>query len=92
MSVIVRIPAPLRSLTGGDARIEVDSGTVSDVIETLERRHPGLKERLLDENGVRRFVNLYAGDNDIRFLDGLNTRLSEGDELSIIPAIAGGAS
>ena len=91
MPVIVRVPASLRSLTGGEEQVNAAGNTVATVLEDLERRHPGMKERLLDEKGVRRFVNLYLGDEDIRFLDGLNTGVKDGDELSIVPAIAGGA-
>ncbi|HEX9619960.1 MAG TPA: MoaD/ThiS family protein, partial [Polyangiaceae bacterium] len=65
-------------------------GTVKEVIEQLESNHPGMRDRLLDEKGVRRFVNIYVGDEDIRFLDGLDTALKAGDEISIVPAIAGG--
>jgi len=90
MAVIVRIPTPLRTLTGGEEQVSADGATVRAVIEDLEANHPGLKDRLLDEKGVRRFVNLYVGDEDVRFLDGLDTELSDGDELSIVPAIAGG--
>jgi molybdopterin converting factor small subunit len=63
---------------------------VKEVIDNLESRHPGMKDRLLDDKGVRRFVNIYVGDEDIRFLDGLQTALKEGEEISIVPAIAGG--
>lgn len=90
MAVIVRIPTPLRTLTGGEEQVSADGATVRAVIEDLEANHPGLKDRLLDDKGVRRFVNLYVGDEDVRFLDGLDTELSDGDELSIVPAIAGG--
>jgi len=87
----VRIPTPLRTLTGGEEQVSADGATVSQVIENLEKSHPGLRERLLDEKGVRRFVNIYVGDEDIRFLDGLETKLSGNEEISIVPAIAGGA-
>jgi len=79
-------------LTGGADEVSADGGTVSEVIENLEANHPGMKDRLCDEKGVRRFVNIYANDEDIRFLDNLETTLKEGDTLSIVPAIAGGAS
>ncbi|HLV64810.1 MAG TPA: ubiquitin-like small modifier protein 1 [Polyangiaceae bacterium] len=88
--VTVRIPTPLRSLTGGEEQVTASGETVRAVIEALEKNHPGIKDRLLDEKGVRRFVNLYLGDEDIRFLDGLDTKVKAGDELSIVPAIAGG--
>jgi len=87
----VRIPTPLRTLTGGEEQVQAPGDTVKDVIEALEKNHPGIRERLLDEKGtVRRFVNLYVGDEDIRFLDGLATALKSTDEISIVPAIAGG--
>jgi MoaD family protein len=90
MSVTVRIPTPLRTLTGGEESVSVPGATVRAVIEAMEAKHPGMRERLLDEKGVRRHVNLYLGDEDIRFLDGLDTALKAGDEISIVPAIAGG--
>jgi molybdopterin synthase sulfur carrier subunit len=86
----VRIPTPLRTLTGGEDQVQAAGDTVKDVIETLEKNHPGIRERLLDDKGVRRFVNIYVGDEDIRFLDGLGTKLKSTDEISIVPAIAGG--
>jgi len=87
---IVRIPTPLRTLTGGEEQVQAAGDTVKDVIETLEKNHPGIRERLLDDKGVRRFVNIYVGDEDIRFLDGLSTALKATDEVTIVPAIAGG--
>lgn len=90
MSVTVRIPTPLRSLTGGQDELSVNGSTVAEVIESLEASHPGMKDRLCDEKGVRRFVNIYANDEDIRFLENLETELKEGDTVSIVPAIAGG--
>ena len=88
--ITVRIPTPLRTLTGGNEQVDVEGATVRDVIEALEKKCPGIKDRLLDDKGVRRFVNIYVGDEDIRFLDGLETKLKAGDEISIVPAIAGG--
>jgi molybdopterin converting factor small subunit len=90
MSVTVRIPTPLRTLTGGKDEVAAEGATVAELIEDLERRHPGLRDRILDEKGVRRFINLFLGDEDIRFLDGLGTPVKAGDALSIVPAIAGG--
>lgn len=90
MEVTVRIPTPLRTLTGGEEAVKISGASVRDVIENLEKAHPGMRERLLDDKGVRRFVNIYVGDEDIRFLDGLDTELQAGQELSIVPAIAGG--
>lgn len=90
MSTIVRIPAALRTLTGGADEVSGAGATVGDVIADLESRHPGLKDRLLDEKGVRRFINIYVGEEDVRFTGGLGTELKAGDQISIIPAIAGG--
>ncbi len=90
MDTIVRIPTPLRTLTGGADEVTVTGGTVAEVIESLERKHPGMRERLLDDKGIRRFVNIYVGEEDVRFLDGLKTTLKPGDQISIVPAIAGG--
>jgi molybdopterin converting factor small subunit len=89
--VTVRIPTPLRTLTGGEEQVQVPGATLREVIETLEKKHPGIKDRLLDDKGVRRFVNIYVGDEDVRFLDGLETKVSSGTEVSIVPAIAGGS-
>lgn len=91
MSIAVRIPTPLRSATGGASQVSVDATTVRGIIEDLERQHPGIRERLCDESGeVRRFVNVFVGDEDIRFLDGLDTAVSDGTSVSIVPAVAGG--
>ncbi|WP_024015101.1 ubiquitin-like small modifier protein 1 [Aquifex aeolicus] len=91
MAVIVRIPTPLRRLTNGQGEVEVEAKSVREAIEKLEEQFPGIKERLVDENGeLRKFVNLYVNDEDIRFLKGLDTELKDGDTLSIVPAIAGG--
>jgi molybdopterin synthase sulfur carrier subunit len=92
LSVRVRIPAPLRSVTGGEAEVDVDGASVADALGALEGRFPDLAPRLRDESGeLRRFVNLYVNGEDIRFLSGLATSLAAGDEMSIIPAVAGGA-
>ncbi len=91
MSVIVRIPTPLRKLTGGADEVVIGGDNVGELIDNLEAAHAGLKERLCDENGeIRRFVNVYVNDEDVRFLDGRATALKDGDEVSIVPAIAGG--
>jgi len=90
METIVRIPAALRTLTGGADEVKASGATVAEVIEELDKRHPGLKDRLLDEKGVRRFINIYVGEEDVRFTGGLATELKSGDAISIIPAIAGG--
>lgn len=90
MAINVRIPTPLRTLTGGADEVQVEGKTVGEVIDQLEAKYPGMKDRLCDEKGVRRFVNVYANEEDIRFLDNLQTELKEGDSVSIVPAIAGG--
>lgn len=90
METTVRIPTPLRTLTGGADEVSATGATVGEIIEDLETRHPGIKDRLLDAKGVRRFVNIYVGEEDVRFLDGLKTALKAGDTISIVPAIAGG--
>ena len=93
MAVRVRIPTPLRSLTKGAADVQVKADTVTDLIEDLERQYPGLRDRLVEENGeLRRFINIYVNQEDIRFLQGEKTALKEGDEVVIVPAIAGGQS
>lgn len=90
--ITVRIPTPLRPMTGGRGEVEVAGGSVSDLIEHLNGAHPGLKDRICDEEGeVRRFINIYVNEEDIRFLTGKETPLKDGDEVSIVPAIAGGA-
>jgi sulfur-carrier protein len=91
MSVRVRIPTPLRSATDGVAEVDSEAGTVASLIEELEARYPAIRGRLRDESGaLRRFVNLYVNGQDVRFLTGLETSLKSGDELSIVPAVAGG--
>lgn len=91
MAVKVRIPTPLRKLTNEQELVEVAPGTIGYAITELQGRFPGIKERLVDENGaVRRFVNVYVNEEDIRFLQNQGTPLKDGDEVSIIPAIAGG--
>ncbi len=92
MGVTVRIPTPLRKLTEGKDEVTSNGKSIGDVINDLENQFPGLKERICDEDGnLRRFVNIYLNDEDIRFSNNLQTEVSEGDELSIIPAIAGGS-
>lgn len=91
MPVNVRIPTPLRKLTNNDEVVEVQPGTIGSAIKELQTRYPGIQERLVDEAGaVRRFVNVYVNEEDIRFLKNQDTPLQDGDEVSIIPAIAGG--
>jgi sulfur-carrier protein len=87
----VRIPTPLRPLTKGQGEVEAKAGNIMEMIETLNSAHPGLKDRLCDDTGeLRRFVNIYVNEEDIRFLKGKDTSLKDGDEVSIVPAIAGG--
>jgi molybdopterin synthase sulfur carrier subunit len=91
MSVTVRIPTQLRPLTAGEGEIVLEAATVRDVISGLNEKHPGIGERLLDESGeLRRFVNVFVADEDVRFLEGLNTPLTSGQSVSIVPAVAGG--
>ena len=91
MSVRVRIPTPLRRFTAGSEEVSVSGNTIGMVVEDMERKFPGVKERLCDEQGrVRRFVNIYVNGDDIRFLNSLDTPVKDGDEVSIVPAIAGG--
>lgn len=86
----VRIPTPLRNHTDGKDVVTTDGGTIGELIDNLEKNHPGIKEKLVDEKGVRRFVNIFVGDEDIRFMDGIKTAVKDSDEVSIVPAIAGG--
>ena len=91
MPIKVRIPTPLRKLTNNEEVVEVSAASIGAAIGELQTRYPGIRERLLDESGaVRRFVNVYVNEEDIRFLQNQQTALKDGDEISIIPAIAGG--
>jgi sulfur-carrier protein len=90
MTIKVRIPTPLRTLTGGHDEVQAEGATVRDVFEHLEASYPGIKDRVCDEKGVRRFVNVFLNEEDIRFLDGLESAVKAGDSVEIIPAIAGG--
>ena len=91
MSATVRIPTILRSLTGGAAEVKAEGATLRELLDALEAEHPGLKARVLDEQGkLRRFVNVYVGDEDVRFEQGLDTATPDGAQVSIIPAVAGG--
>jgi molybdopterin synthase sulfur carrier subunit len=91
MPVSVRIPTPLRKFTNNQDTVAVEAASVAQLLDSLEAAHPGIKERLCDDKGkLRRFVNVFANDEDIRFLDGVDTALKDGDEVSIVPAIAGG--
>ncbi len=92
MSAQVRIPTPLRRFTGGAEAVSADGATVGALVDSIESNHPGIKERLCDEAGeVRRFVNIFVNGEDIRFINNLDTPVNEGDEVSIVPAIAGGS-
>jgi MoaD family protein len=91
MAVEVRIPTILRQYTGGAKTVEGSGTTLDELISDLEQRHPGLRDRLVDEGQLRRFVNVYLNDEDVRFLGGLATGLGDGDDVTILPAVAGGA-
>lgn len=90
MAVTVFIPTPLRQFTGGKDAVDATGTTVQDVLNDLGRQYPGITERMLDGGKVRRFVNVYVNDEDIRYLKALDTAVKDGDEVSIIPAVAGG--
>ena len=93
MAVIVRVPTTLRTLTSGASEVTVQGDTVADVLDALESSHPGFRDRILDESGeLRRFVNVFVSDDDVRFLEGLRTPVLDGATVSIVPAVAGGAS
>ncbi len=93
MPVKVRVPTPLMKLTNNQAEVTAEGGTIADILNNLESQFAGIKERICEENGTpRRFINIYLNEEDIRFLDGENTKIKDGDEISIIPAIAGGAA
>ena len=91
MAVTVRIPTTLRPLSGGASTVEVDAGALTDVLKALDAAHPGFADRLLDDDGnLRRFVNVFVDDDDVRYLEGLATNVPDGQTVSIIPAVAGG--
>ena len=90
MAVIVRIPTPLQSLTGGKDEVEGKAGSIIDLVSFLETHYPGIGERLSEDGKIRRFVNIYLNEEDIRFLKAEETEVKDGDEISIVPAIAGG--
>lgn len=91
MTVTVRVPTTLRTLTAGNSEVHVSGSTVAEVLASLEAAHPGFRERILDDNGkLRRFVNVFVSDDDIRFMQGLDTKVPDGDVVAIIPAVAGG--
>ena len=91
MSVQVRVPTPLRRFTGGAEQVNADGASIAALVNNIEQNYPGIKERICDDQGnIRRFVNIFVNGDDIRFLDNLETALKDGDEVSIVPAIAGG--
>jgi sulfur-carrier protein len=91
MSVSVRIPTILRSYTDGASEVSADGGSLAEVLDSLEQSFPGIRARILDEQGgIRRFVNVYVGNDDVRFLDALETKTPDGAQISVIPAVAGG--
>lgn len=91
MSVIVRIPTTMRPLVGGSSTVEVEGSTLGELVSNLDLQHPGIQDRLLDGDGaLRKFVNLFVNDDDVRYLDGLATEVPAGATVSIIPAVAGG--
>ncbi|KAB8197201.1 MoaD family protein [Nonomuraea phyllanthi] len=90
MAIEVRIPTILRNYTGGAKAVDVEGATLEELISNLESRHPGIKDRLVDDGSLRRFVNVYLNDEDVRFLGGLGTKLSDGDTVTVLPAVAGG--
>ena len=91
MAVLVKIPTQLRAVTDGEAEAEVEGGTVGEVLDSLFDRFGDLRERICDDGDLRRFVNVYVGGEDIRFGDGLETAVGDGDEVTILPAVAGGS-
>ena len=92
MAVEVRVPTILRTYTGGEKTVQATGATLSALLADLDGNYPGLRARLVDDNGLRRFVNVYLNDEDVRFLGGLDTTVADGDSVTILPAVAGGAS
>jgi sulfur-carrier protein len=91
MAVTIRIPTTMRPISGGSSTVQVDGVTLADVLANLETAHPGFHERLFDETGaLRKFVNVFVADDDVRYLDGVETKVPDGETVSIIPAVAGG--
>ena len=90
MAIEVRIPTILRPITGGAKAVEGSGGTLDELLIDLDTRHAGLRSRLVDDSGLRRFVNVYLNDEDVRFLDGLGTQVKDGDKITVLPAVAGG--
>ena len=91
MSIVVRIPTPLRRLTNGEDKVDVEADSLGGVIDAMNEQYPGLRDRICDDQGqLRNFVNVYVNGEDVRFLQGLNTPTTAGDEISVVPAVAGG--
>jgi sulfur-carrier protein len=90
MAVSVKIPAQLRTVTGGEGELEVEGGTVGEALDAVFEQHADLRDRITEDGGLRRFVNVYVSGEDIRFRDGLDTEVNDGDEVTILPAVAGG--
>ncbi|GAA3686766.1 MoaD/ThiS family protein [Nonomuraea antimicrobica] len=90
MAIEVRIPTILRTYTDGAKAVSAEGATLDELISNLESRHPGIKDRLVDEGSLRRFVNVYLNDEDVRFLGGLGTPVADGDTVTVLPAVAGG--
>ena len=91
MAATVRIPTTMRPLTGGASTVQAEGATLSELIKNVDAAHPGFADRVLDENGaLRKFVNIFVADDDVRYLDGLDTKVPEGATVSVIPAVAGG--
>ncbi|TXH39506.1 MAG: MoaD/ThiS family protein [Actinobacteria bacterium] len=90
MAIEVRVPTILRTYTDGAKVVEADGTTIAEVVADLDVRYPGMADRLLDDKGLRRFVNVYLNDEDVRFLDGLSTVVADGDSVTVLPAVAGG--
>ena len=92
MAVEVRVPSMLQKFTDGEKKVQLESANIGDLLTTLETSYPGIGDQLMENGQLRRFVNIYLNDEDIRFLDGMDTSLSDGDVLAILPALAGGAA
>jgi sulfur-carrier protein len=90
MAVTVRIPTTFRPLAGGASTVEAEGSTVAEVLASLEAKHPGFADRLLEDGALRKFVNVFVGDEDIRFMSGLDTEVPDGEMVAILPAVAGG--
>lgn len=90
MAVTVRVPTTMRPITGGASTVEVEAGTLAEIVKALETAHPGFEDRLLEGGALRRFVNVFVDDDDVRYLQGLDTVVPDGQTVSIIPAVAGG--